>query len=134
MANLNTIEGIGPALAEKLSANGINSVEGLLEKGRTASGRKEIAASTKIDDKRVLRFVNHADLMRINGIGGEMSELLEAAGVDSVPELAQRSATNLQTSLKEINEKKKLVRNVPGVDQVAGWIGQAKELGRAVEH
>ncbi|MFQ5571072.1 MAG: DUF4332 domain-containing protein, partial [Rhodothermales bacterium] len=90
MAKLSTIEGIGPALEEKLKNAGVGSVEKLLEAGRTPQGRKQLASDSGIDGKRILRFVNHADLMRIKGIGGEYSELLEAAGVDTVLELARR--------------------------------------------
>ncbi len=40
----------------------------------------------------------HADLMRIKGVGEEYSELLEAAGVDTVKELRNRNAANLTTA------------------------------------
>ena len=53
-------------------------------------GRKEIAEATGISDKLILRWVNMADLYRIKGVGQEYAELLGAAGVDTVPELAKR--------------------------------------------
>lgn len=134
MTDLQTIEGIGPALEEKLKAGGITSCEKLLEVGGTKDGRKKISERCDIDDNRVLRFVNHADLMRIKGIGGEYSELLEASGVDSVPELAQRSADNLHKKMTEVNTAKKLVRALPTRDKVADWVKQAKSLPRAVHH
>lgn len=134
MAKLEEIEGIGPAYAEKLRAAGVGSVEKLLEKGGTRKGRKELAEATGIDDSRLLRFVNHADLFRIKGIGGEYSELLEAAGVDSVAELAQRKPENLHPKMVETNEKKSLVRVVAGLDKVADWVAQAKQLPKMVHH
>ncbi len=134
MAKIDTIEGIGPALSEKLSAAGITTCEALLKAGATKSGRAEIAEKSGIDESRVLKFVNHADLMRIKGIGGEYSELLECAGVDTVPELAQRNATNLAASLTECNIEKKLVRVVPSEKQVEDWVAQAKELPKTVSH
>jgi chlorosome envelope protein I len=45
--------------------------------------------------------------------------LLEASGVDSVPELAQRDPANLHPKMTSVNEKKKLVRQLPTADQVA---------------
>lgn len=134
MAKLDTIEGIGPATSEKLATAGVKSVEKLLETGGTKKGRAQIAASSGITEMQILKLVNHADLMRIKGIGGEYSELLEAAGVDTVPELAQRSAKNLADRVRAINEEKKLVRTVPTETQIESWIRQAKKLPKAVHH
>ena len=134
MAKLTTIEGIGEKFAEQLKAAGAGTVEKLLEVGSTRSGRKKLAEASGVDAKRILRFVNHADLMRIKGIGGEMSELLEASGVDTVAELARRNAGNLHKKMGETNEQKKLVRKVPTAGQVKGWIDQAKELPRVVQY
>jgi len=134
MSKLETIEGIGPAISAKLEEAGIKSVESLLDHGATKKGRGTIAGQTGLAEIKVLRLVNHADLMRINGIGGEYSELLEAAGVDSVPELAQRNAANLTEKMASVNEDKHLVRALPSEKQVAGWIEQAGSLDRVVQH
>lgn len=134
MTKLSTIEGIGPAYEKKLQDAGISSCEALLEQGATKKGRTEIAANSGLDMGRILRFVNHADLCRIKGIGGEYSELLEASGVDSVPELANRNADNLAVKMAEVNEEKKLTRMVPSAETIAGWVAQAKELPKVVTH
>ena len=134
MANIEDIEGIGRVNADKLRAMGISTVEKLLEKGASRSGRQEIVTTTGARDDQVLRWVNHADLYRIKGVGSEFAELLEAAGVDSVPELAQRSPANLQQRMEQVNQQKKLTRRVPGESQVAAWVAEAKSLGRTVTH
>lgn len=134
MTKLTTIEGIGPAFEQKLQDAGIKSCEQLLEQGCTKKGRDQIATDTNMDKGRVLRFVNHADLCRIKGIGGEYSELLEAAGVDSVPELANRNAENLAQKMLEVNDQKKLVRVVPSAKSVSDWVAQAKTLPKVVTH
>lgn len=134
MAALSTIEGIGPAYEEKLKAAGVGSCEALLEQGCTKKGRDEIAAKSGLSDSQILKFVNHADLMRVKGVGGEYAELLEAAGVDTVVELAQRNAENLTAKMAEVNAAKKLVRSLPSGKQVSGWVDQAKGLGRKVTH
>ncbi len=82
----------------------------------------------------ILNWVNRADLARIKGVSTQYADLLEAAGVDSVPELAQRNPDNLQVKMAEVNEAKKLVRKVPPASQVKGWVTQAKELPRVVTH
>lgn len=132
MSKLTTIEGIGEVYEAKFIEVGIKSVEALLEAGATKKGRIDLAEKTGISEKLVLKFVNHADLFRIKGIGGEYAELLEAAGVDTVLELAGRRPDNLTVKLAEVNEEKKLVRRVPVVKDVEKWVEQAKELPRAV--
>lgn len=134
MANIATIEGIGPALSEKFSQAGIKTCEKLLEKGSTKSGRSELEAATGIGGAQILKFVNHADLMRVKGIGGEYAELLECSGVDTVPELAQRNAGNLTVKMAEINLEKKLVRSLPSEKQVQDWIQQAGALDKLVQY
>ncbi|MDH3511378.1 MAG: DUF4332 domain-containing protein [Gammaproteobacteria bacterium] len=134
MAKIDTIEGIGPALSEKLAQGGIKTCEQLLDKGCTKDGRQALEAATGISESQLLKFVNHADLMRIKGIGGEYSELLECAGVDTVPELAQRNAENLAAKIVEVNTEKKLVRLTPSAKQVQGWVDQAKTLPKLIHH
>ena len=134
MAKLETIEGIGPTLAGKLRAAGVRSTASLLARGAAKSGRREIAQASGMDASRVLKFVNHADLMRIKGVGGEYAELLEAAGVDTVPELAGRNVANLATRMAEVNAAKRLVRAVPGEAAVRKWVAQARGLDRVVTH
>ena len=134
MAVLSTIEGIGPVYEEKLNGAGVGSCEALLEQGATKQGRAAIAAGSGLSEGQILKFVNHADLMRVSGIGGEYAELLECAGVDTVPELAQRNAANLTVKMAEVNAEKSLVRSLPSETQVTGWVSQAKELERVVTH
>jgi predicted flap endonuclease-1-like 5' DNA nuclease len=131
---LRYIEGIGEADAQKLKEIGIKSVEDLLEKAGSAQGRKELAVQSGIHVDRLLRWVNHADLFRIKGIGAEYAELLEAAGVDSSIELAHRSSEKLYQRLLEVNQAKKLVRKLPTEFQLDQWIHQAKGLSKIVFH
>lgn len=134
MAKLDTIEGIGPALSEKFAQAGIATCEALLEAGGRRDGRTELAGKTGLSEARILKLVNCADLMRVRGVGSEYSELLEAAGIDSVPELAQRNASNLADKMAEVNKGKKLVRSVPSAKVVEKWVAHAKTLPRAVHH
>jgi predicted flap endonuclease-1-like 5' DNA nuclease len=134
MAKLTDIEGIGEKFAAKLTEAGITTTEALLGKGGAAKGRKELAEKTGISGDLLLQWVNHADLFRVKGIGAEYADLLEAAGVDSVPELAQRKADNLFQKLGEVNQAKKLVRKLPVQSQVANWVEQAKQLPKLVTH
>jgi len=134
MAKLETIEGIGGIYANKLREAGIATTEALLEQGATPKGRKEIGQKTGIGDALILKWVNRADLFRIKGIGEEYADLLEAAGVDTVPDLARRKAENLYKKMVEVNEAKQLVRQVPAQSQVGDWIKQAKKLPRVMTY
>ena len=103
--NISDIEGIGPAMSEKLRAAKIETVEDLLKHGATPKGRAQIADASGVDEKRILKWVNMADLYRIKGIGSEYSELLEASGVDTVKELRNRKPDNLYQKMVEVNGK-----------------------------
>lgn len=128
------VEGIGNLNAKKLVEAGINTVDDLLQKAKNPAGRKTLEETTGISGKSILKWTNHADLMRINGVGPQFSELLEAAGVDTVKELKHRVADNLQQKLEEINNKKNLVNRVPSVSEVQKMIDQAKELPAIMEY
>ena len=128
------IEGIGPTYAEKLGRIGINTTSDLLQYGGKKKDRVDLADKTGIPESLILTWVNHADLMRIKGVAGQISELLEAAGVDSVKEFATRNAENLHTKLLEVNEKFGLSGRVPAVDTLKEMIADAKTLGAAVSH
>jgi predicted flap endonuclease-1-like 5' DNA nuclease len=129
------VEGIGPTDAEKLSAAGITTTEDLLSRGAKPSGRDRLAESTGISGKLILEWVNHVDLMRIPGVGSEYSDLLEASGVDSPAELAQRNAANLATTFQEVDAARpNMVRRVPSEETVSQWIEAAKKLDKVVEH
>lgn len=95
MTSVVDIEGVGESYAGKLSAAGLKSTEALLGEGATPAGRKAIAEKTGISEHLILKWVNHADLFRIDGVAGQFAELLEASGVDTVVELGHRDAANL---------------------------------------
>ncbi|KXF82936.1 DUF4332 domain-containing protein [Enterovibrio coralii] len=134
MTKLVDIEGIGATYAEKLEAIGISTIEQLLEQGAQPNGRKAIAEQSDISGKLILKWINRADLARIKGISTQYADLLEHAGVDTVPELAQRNAANLAAKMEEVNEEKNLVRQLPGETKVEDWIAQAKVLPRAIHY
>ena len=128
MASVEDIEGVGPAYAAKLAEAGVKTIEGLLEAGATRKGRADLIEKTGISDKLVLKWVNHADLIRVQGVDPNLAELLEAAGVDTVKELATRNATNLAAKLAEVNGTRKLASSVPDADGVTAMIAAAKGL------
>ena len=131
---IQVIEGIGDHFAAKLNKAGISSIGVLLNNGATKAGRTRIAKETGIDEGKILTWVNMADLFRIKGVGEEYSQLLEAAGVDTVKELKNRVPANLHAKMVEVNEKKKLVRQVPYPKSVEKWVEHAKKLEPKVSY
>lgn len=134
MAKIIDIEGIGPAYAKKLASAGVSTTGKLLKIAADASGRKDLAKQADVSTKQVLEWVNRADLMRISGVGTQYSDLLEAAGVDTVVELARRNAENLAAAMADVNAAKRLVRQVPSAAQVKDWVEQAAKLPRVISH
>lgn len=132
---MDEVEGIGPVYAEQLALAGIGTTEALLEQGAKPGGRAAIEKATGISATLILKWVNRVDLMRIKGVGSEYSDLLEAAGVDSPAELANRNAANLSTTFEEVVAARPgTVRRVPNQAEVQDWIDQAKALPKVVEH
>ena len=134
VSSIKDIEGIGPEYAEKLHAQNIKTTDDLLEAGKTPKLRKELSEKTGISAKLILEWVNLADLFRIRGIGEEYSDLLEEAGVDTVVELSKRVPEHLHAKVVEVNEAKKLVRRVPTLAMIEGWVAEAKTLPRKIEY
>lgn len=122
------IEGIGPAYAERLKSLRIRTTSRLLEEAKSPRGRKALAEKTGVEPKRILKWANMADMMRIKGVGEEYSELLEAAGVDTVRELKYRNPKKLAEKMATANTKRKLVRLLPSEKAIAKWIAEAKSL------
>jgi len=125
---ISEIEGLGPAYIAKLKEKGITTTEALLREGATRNGRRVLAEKTGLPEKKILEFINRADLMRIRGVGKEYSDLLVGAGVDTVRELSHRRADNLLSTMNAANVEKPLVRQMPTLNRVAHWIEEAKEL------
>jgi predicted flap endonuclease-1-like 5' DNA nuclease len=132
MAKIGEIEGIGPVFREKLEKEGILTTEALLEKGAAQAGRAALAASTEIEEKRIMTFVSRADFMRIKGVGRQFSELLQNVDIHTVDQLAAASADDVNAAMTKVNDVKKLTKVVPSVKQIQGFIDVAKGLDAVV--
>ncbi len=131
---ISEIEGIGPVFTEKLGTAGIATTDDLLRLCANAKGRAEVSEKTGLTTSQLLVWADMADMMRLSGIGPQFSELLKAAGVDTVKELRTRYAENLTVKLAEVNAAKKLARAVPAQSQVSGWIELAKNTEPLISH
>ena len=115
MAKLSEIKGITIRISYLIEAQGIKTVEALLEHCSSSKGRKSLSAATGLNEQDILTWTNRADLSRIKGIATQNADLLEAAGVDTVPELAQRNPENLHAKILEENTKHRIVSKWPAL-------------------
>jgi hypothetical protein len=99
-----------------------------------AGSSRRVSSDVDAPLRQILKVGNYADLFRIKGITGQTAELQEAAGVNTVAELAQRNASNLQVKLQEVNDRKKPTGKVPSEKHVAEWIEEAKTLPKRVTY
>ena len=134
MGSIDTIDGLNRTEARILRRAGVRTTEKLLRRAGTRGGRREISSATGVPEKRILEWVNRADLMRVKGVGEEYSDLLEAAGVDTCKELRNRNPQSLLMKLTQVNSKKRLVRRLPTEIMVKRWVDHAKDLPPAVSH
>ena len=135
--DIERIEGIGPAYGQKLRSIGIGWVRELLDQGGDPKGRQRIAAETGIKAELILAWVNAADLLRVDGVTPDWAELLEASGVDTVKELKNRGPVNLLAKLTEANPtgaRGRIAPTLPELEEVEGWVAQAKAMRPRVSH
>lgn len=132
--SIEEIEGIGKAYATKLITLNIKTTKDLLSLCCDKKGRKTISDQLDISEKLLLKWVNLADLMRIDGIGKQYSELLEAAGVDTVKELRNRKPENLLETMVQTNDLKNLCNANPGLAMIEEWVEQAKKINPLISH
>ena len=125
---LSELEGMTTFSAQKLKSLGIRTTETLLEAARTVKGRKALSGQTGISEQQLLEWANVADYMRIPGMGKAKVNLVRAAGVATVRELALRNPARLAQNMKEVNTKRRLVRILPSEKSVEQLIAQARKL------
>ena len=132
--SLSTIEEIGLDELEVLRSVGIRTTAKLLEAAKGPKGRKLLSAQTKLDERKLLRWANIADKLRIKGMGKEYAGLLREVGVDTVRELKYRNPARLAKAMAETNKKRKLVRFLPSEKLVTRWVEHARKLPQKITY
>lgn len=129
---LNRLYGIQTDLEVALRSRGIRDTDDLLRIGRSSAGMTELARLLGVEPQVIARLVHRADLARIRGIGEAYTMLLEAAGVQTLGDLAKRSPEELRDQFSRINSERQLVGRVPALAMVNGWVSKAQRLPRMV--
>jgi len=132
--SITAIEDIDADDAQALKSVGIRTTEKLLEAAKSPKGRKFLAAKTELDEKKLLRWANISDKLRIKGMGREYAALLCAVGVETVKELRYRNPARLAKAMAEANKKRKLVRFLPSEKLVTRWVEHARKLPQKITY
>jgi predicted flap endonuclease-1-like 5' DNA nuclease len=114
--------------AQKLKAQGIGTTFQLLEKAGDAKARRELAKAAKVPEKSLEQWVQMADVMRVKGVGPDVTRLLAACGVHTVAQLKTQDAAKLSEAITKVNDKQHLSQNPPSVEHLQAWIAQAQTL------
>jgi predicted flap endonuclease-1-like 5' DNA nuclease len=127
--DLTAVAGIGQVYAQALRQRaGIHTTEEFLSRARDAAGQEQLAQETGIGRELIGRWVHRAELMRIEGIDGEYSVLVDYAGIRTVADLAQCTPVDLYEKLRASNAEQRLVARLPSVSELSDWITQAQTL------
>lgn len=128
MARIDQVAGIAHRDATKLRKAGVRTSKALIDVAADRKGRADLASATGIDPRHLQLWVNHADLLRVKGVGAEYAELLTAAGVDTLRDLRRRNPTALLAKIIGLNGSSRVVQRLPTESMVEVWIEAAKDL------
>jgi hypothetical protein len=129
---LRSIANLDPELVAKLAGIGIADNGTLLARGASPEGRDEIVAATGLDPVKLLQALYWMDLERIDGVSWTNANLLTAAGVTTVPDLAFRVVEDLMPQIQRANVELGLLKRLPSAKAVTGWIEHAKSLPQVI--
>ena len=134
MASISAIESMDHLDATKLRKAGVRTTNALLNTASGRTGRRRLAKEADLSESDILSWVNCADLMRIKGIGSEYADLMAAAGVDTIRELRRRNPDRLLAAMTDLNARRRVIRRLPTLGMVSGWVEAAKETEPLVTH
>ena len=127
--SIEKLPGLSLEEQSKLRKLGITTTGQLLKKASTPESKLVLASQLQIKSQYVNKWVALADLARLPGIGCQYCGLLLHAGVCSVKQLAQTPPHRLHQQILRLQVAMMQRRDLcPHVEEVAGWIKQAREL------
>jgi CBS domain-containing protein len=101
---LSEVKGIKGKFDRKLRRVGLFTTKDLLNRCRNPTARNSYANEIGIDANLLLKWTKMADLMRIEGIGQQLAELMVLAGIDSVKILSQSVPSDIIGPLQNPGE------------------------------
>lgn len=117
--------GVDRPMATTLRRAGVHTIDDLWVMAGDATGRRDLAGRTGIDQDVLATLAKRADLMQVSSIGPRYATLLELAGVSSLKELRRRNPESLLAALEAANATHVVVERLPGVERIREWIERA---------
>ncbi|MBN1947822.1 MAG: DUF4332 domain-containing protein [Bradymonadales bacterium] len=127
------LEFIDASVVQALEAVGIQTTEDLLARAATAEDRRRLSEETGVSELEILVLVRLAELLQVEGIGPRTAQLLRAAGVVSVADLASRNPEELALQLSAVNAVEQLTGIDPSPENLTEWIAGAGSVPIQVE-
>lgn len=115
-------------VAAKLAKEKLTTSDELLERAAKAGELKKLAKTTGLAIAKLTEWAELCDVVRLKGVGPEMTRLLRATGVKTIKQLRAKKAKPLHKAMTAANQKSKMTEKPPSEDQVQSWIDQAKTL------
>ncbi|RFP66095.1 DUF4332 domain-containing protein [Hymenobacter lapidiphilus] len=125
---INEITSIPNDQVKKLHEQGIKTADALLDAARTPADRRALSSATGIEEIKIFKWVNYADLSRIDGLDPELTTLLEEVGITTMLDLRGRSPFSLHSKMVSTNQKRNLVDQVPDMLHMADIVNHAKSM------
>ncbi len=128
MNSIDSINGMTHTEATKLRRARVRTTVTFLQIASTRSGRALLTKETGITSPKLLHWAKRAELMKINNLGRDYADLLEAVGVESVADLKRRNPESLHEMMHNANQGKKIVDRMPSLKRVTNWIDDSKDI------
>jgi predicted flap endonuclease-1-like 5' DNA nuclease len=127
--SIEQLPGLSTQDQDKLKNLGITTTQQLLAIANNPQSRLALASKLQIKSQYVQKWVALADLATLPGIGCQYCGLLLHVGICSVAQLATTPAHKLHQQILRLQVTMMRRRDLcPGVEEVACWIKQAREL------
>ena len=112
---------------ERLAEAGVTNTRGLLEALRTPTQRAAMLPMLELTAPETLALARQLEFLQLDGVGPKASQLLIAAGVTSVADLAKRSPEVLLPLLADANEARGIAGVNPALEHVTQWVEAAEK-------
>lgn len=129
-----TLEGVGPKTGDMFRGYGIATVGDYLRKLHSLKRREKAADDLGILVKPLHEWASMSDLLRVDGIDHQYSELTYRAGIETVADLAGSEGSSLAAKMETVNNagKQLIAPTVPTVGEVNDWIARARGMKAVV--
>lgn len=134
MPSIDAILGMPHRSATRLRRARVRTTEALLRHAASRVGREQLAQTTGIAADDLLVWCHRAELLAVDGVGGEYAHLLTVVGVMSIEGLKDADPARLVADLAEVNGRREVVRRLPTGVMVARWVERAGSTDSIVEH